>query len=93
MEENSADFFLNLVFGPIRMMHAEARRFEFSRRSVQVEGGFEFLLRRHAAQNLEMFRAVVFVRHNVNLLWPGNFCETKKALPRERLCVLNFAVS
>ncbi len=52
------------------MLHAETGGFEFARGVVEVEGGDEFLLRSHAAQNLEMFRAVIFVLHNVSLLWP-----------------------
>src|SRR5687768_1079916 len=85
MEKNSADFFLNLGFGPIGMVHAKAGGFEFARGVVKIEGGEEFLLRRHAAENLQVFRAVVFVLHEGKLLGLFGEPETKKAPRTERL--------
>ncbi len=63
MTEDAADFVLDLGFGPMGVEHAEAGGFELASGPVEFEGGVEFLLRRHATEQLEVFGAVIFVQH------------------------------
>ena len=71
MEENAGNLLLDLVFGPFGMLHAEAGGFQFASGVIEIEGSDEFLLRGHAAQNLQVFRAVVFVLHEGKLTSRG----------------------
>ena len=63
MAEDESDFVLNQGFGPMRVEHTEAGGFELARSPVELEGSVEFLFRRHAAEQLEVFGAVIFVQH------------------------------
>ena len=63
MEEDAGDLFLDLVFGPFGMLHAEAGGFELAGGPIKFKGGVEFLLRGHAAEQLDVFGAVIFVQH------------------------------
>ena len=63
MAEDASDFVLDLGFGPTGVEHAKAGGFELARGPVEFEGSVEFLFRRHAAEQFEVFWAVIFVQH------------------------------
>lgn len=68
MAEDAADFVLDLGFGPIGIEHAEAGGFELAGGPIKFKGGVEFLLRGHAAEQLDVFGAVIFVQHWARVL-------------------------
>jgi hypothetical protein len=71
MAEDASDFVLDLGFGPVGVEHAKAGGFELARGPVEFEGGVEFLFRGHAAEQFDVFGAVIFVQHGRRVLEMG----------------------
>ena len=61
MEENVRYLRVDPIFGPVRMLVAKSRRFQFARQPVELLRRTQTLLARHGAQRGYLFRTWPFV--------------------------------